>query len=174
MTEPVPAVEPAATIPPEATKTAVETTPPAEGAPERLPDDHPLVTAFEAQKAKLAEANNKLKVIDDANKTDAQRQADALAELQKENATLKASSLRAEVAKAKSDPAKNIIVPADLLTGTTKEELEASADALLAFRGGTAAKLPGNQQAAGPVSSVKTTEESRDDRRKRLEEGLKR
>ena len=43
-------------------------------------------------------------------------------------AAMEARTLRAEVAAAKG-------IPAGLLTGTTQAELEASADALLAFRG---------------------------------------
>lgn len=47
---------------------------------------------------------------------------------EKRAAELEARTLRAEIAAAKG-------VPAALITGSTKEELEASADALIAFRG---------------------------------------
>ena len=132
--------------------------------PTKLPDDHPLVTAFATQKAELADAKKRLTDIDDANKSDAQKQADKIATLETENTTLKAGQLRAEVAAAKG-------VPANLISGSTKAELEASADALITFKG--AAALPGNQRPAGPVTQVQEHEETREDRLKRLE-GLKR
>lgn len=75
---------------------------------------------------------------EEANKTEAQKTADRLAEIERENAELKSGKLRAEVAAAKG-------VPAALLTGGTQEELEAAADALIAFRG--------EQKSAGPSSS---------------------
>lgn len=147
-----PPVAPAATPPSE---------PPAGGEPTMLPDDHPLVKAFEAKKARLAEAEARLAEIDNANKTEAQKQAEALANLQKENETLKAATLRAEVAATKG-------VPANLISGSTKEELEAAADALLAFKGTPGQQLPGNQKPGGPVGSPPPAEESREDRKKRL------
>lgn len=135
--------------------------------PTRLPNDHPLVTAFASQKAELAEAKKRLKDIDDAAKTEAQKQAETLAELQQENAKLKVEALRAQVAGAKG-------VPPDLISGSTKEELEASADALIAYRGGTAPQPAPNLRPKGPVADVRSTEETREDRRKRLAEKLER
>ena len=73
-------------------------------------------------------AADKLAEIEEANKTEAERQADRLAQLQAENARLQADALRAQVAAAKG-------VPADLLAGTTEDELNAAADRLLAFKG---------------------------------------
>ncbi len=68
------------------------------------------------------------KAAEEAAKTEAQKQADALAKLTAENEALKVSNLRAQVAEAKG-------VPAALLTGSTQAEIEAAADALIAFRG---------------------------------------
>lgn len=156
MTEPTttePTTEPAAT----------QTTP---TEPARLPDDHPLVKAFTTQKNELAQLRQQRTDADNANKTEAQKLADRITELENTNVKLAADALRAEVAAAKG-------VPANLIAGATKADLEAAADALLAFKGGTA-QLPGNQRPAGPVSQVQQTEESREDRRKRLEESLKR
>ena len=68
------------------------------------------------------------KAAEEAAKTEAQKQADALAKLQQENESLKVSNLRSQVAEAKG-------VPAALLTGSTQAEIEAAADALIAFRG---------------------------------------
>lgn len=70
----------------------------------------------------------RLDEIEEANKTEAQKTADRLAELERVNAELSTAKLRSDVAADKG-------VPAGLLTGATKEELEASADALIEFRG---------------------------------------
>ena len=75
-----------------------------------------------------AEAAKRLAEIEEANKTEAQKQAEALQRLQQENEALKLQSLTAQVAAEKG-------VPAELLTGSTREEIEARADALLTFRG---------------------------------------
>lgn len=75
-----------------------------------------------------AEKASRLDEIEEASKSElekAQARAEA-AEMAAQEATQKA--LRAEIASAKG-------VPAHLLTGATKEELEAAADALLEFRG---------------------------------------
>ena len=80
----------------------------------------------------------KLTKIEEANKTEAEK-AQARAEAaEKRAAELEAKALRAEVAAAKG-------VPVALLTGSTQEELEAAADALIAFRG---------EQKTGPTSGA--------------------
>lgn len=71
---------------------------------------------------------DKLAEIEEANKTEAEKVAERLAAAEKRAAELEAKATRAEVAAAKG-------VPVELLTGSTTEELEASADALIAFRG---------------------------------------
>lgn len=71
---------------------------------------------------------SKLTEIEEANKTEAEKQAERLAQLERENAELTSGKLRAEVAADKG-------VPSGLLSGSTREELEASADALIQFRG---------------------------------------
>lgn len=83
----------------------------------------------------LKTAAQKLRDLEEAQKTDAQKEADARAALERENAELKLAKLRSEVAEAKSDPAKGLVIPASLLTGSTREEIEAAADQLIAFRG---------------------------------------
>jgi hypothetical protein len=93
-----------------------------------------LPTDYDDLKAKA----QKYAEWEEANKTEAQKTADRLAAIERENAELKSGKLRAEVAAAKG-------VPSALLTGSTQEELEASADALLTFRG--------EQKPAGPSSS---------------------
>lgn len=81
-----------------------------------------------AAEKRAAAAEAKIKAFEDAQKTEAEKQAERLAEFERENAELKSAKTRAEVAAAKG-------VPASLLTGSTQEELEASADALIAFKG---------------------------------------
>lgn len=73
-------------------------------------------------------AAKRLAEIEEASKSEAQKQAEAFANLQAENARLQAEALRSQVAATKG-------VPADLLAGTTEEELNAAADRLLEFRG---------------------------------------
>lgn len=76
----------------------------------------------------LKAKSEQLAQIEEANKTEAEKAAERLAAAEKRAAELEAKAVRAEVAAAKG-------VPASLLTGSTQEELEASADALIEFRG---------------------------------------
>lgn len=81
---------------------------------------------------------DKAAAFDDAQesqKTEQQKLTDALAKAQAEAATARSEALRLQVAAAKG-------VPADLLTGSTQEELDAAADRLLAFRGDQPATPP--------------------------------
>lgn len=80
-----------------------------------------------AEKA-AKEALAKVQEYEDRDKSEAQKQQEALERAQKELAELTVAKTRAEVAAAKG-------VPAVLLNGSTQEELEASADALIAFKG---------------------------------------
>ena len=85
----------------------------------------------EARKAADKELNDlraKLQAIEDKDKTDQQRADDELAKTRQEIADLTVAKTRAEVAATKG-------VPVALLSGTTQAEVEASADALLQFKG---------------------------------------
>lgn len=82
----------------------------------------------------------KLKEFEESQKTEEQKRQERDAERDRELADLKAEKLRATVASEKSDPTKGIHVPAELLSGSTREELEASADALIKFKGESAKK----------------------------------
>lgn len=93
-----------------------------------------IPTDYEELKAKA----QKFAEWEEANKTEVQKSADRLAAAEKRATELEAKAIRAEVAAAKG-------VPSALLTGSTVEELEAAADALIAFRG--------EQKPAGPSSS---------------------
>lgn len=79
---------------------------------------------YEELKAKA----EKLTEIEAASLTEAEKTAQKLADAEKRAADLEVKATRAEVAAAKG-------IPAELLAGTTQAELEASADALIAFRG---------------------------------------
>lgn len=120
---------------------------PAQEAPAPTPDkqtsfDADYVAKLRAEAAKYrteakanAEAAKRLSEIEESQKTEAQRQAEQLQKLQQENEALRLATVKAQVAAAKG-------VPAELLAGATEEELTASADALLAFRGQPAQPAP--------------------------------
>lgn len=96
-------------------------------------------------------AAEKLAEIEKAKLTETERLQAELAELTAERDRNAAELLRTSVAAAKG-------VPANLLTGSTKEELEAAADALLAFR--RTPRPPANDAAASgaqgsPISTGK-------------------
>lgn len=78
-------------------------------------------TANEAAAKRLAE-------IEEAQKSEAQKVQERLEAAERRAAESEAKALRAEIAASKG-------VPVALLAGTTQEELEAAADALIAFRG---------------------------------------
>lgn len=94
-----------------------------------------LPTDYEELKAKA----QKFAEWEEANKTEVQKAAERLAAAEKRATELEAKALRSEVAATKG-------VPSALLTGSTQEELEAAADALIAFRG--------ESKATGPSSSA--------------------
>lgn len=81
-----------------------------------------------AAERRAATAEARIKEFENRDKTDEQKRSEEADELRRENAELKSAKTRAEVAAAKG-------VPANLLSGSTQEELEASADALIAFKG---------------------------------------
>lgn len=80
-----------------------------------------------AEKA-AKDAIARVKEFEDRDKSEGQKQQEALEAAQRELAELTVAKARAEVAAAKG-------VPVGLLSGSTQEELEASADALIAFKG---------------------------------------
>jgi len=73
-------------------------------------------------------AAQRLAEIEDAKKSDEQKVTDRIAAAEKRAADLEVKATRAEVAAAKG-------VPVEMLQGSTQEELEASADALIAYKG---------------------------------------
>ena len=92
-----------------------------------------------ADKAKAFDA------FEESNKTEMQKVADRATAAETQVAELTSRAMRAEVAAAKG-------IPANLLSGTTSEELEASADALLAFRGAKPVPDMGGGDRGGDVT----------------------
>lgn len=78
-------------------------------------------------------------------KTETERLSEAKAAAERDAAEARVELVRVTVANEKG-------VPAQLLTGSTKEELEASADALLAFKGATQPALDLGQGNQGPAT----------------------
>lgn len=83
-----------------------------------------IPTDYDELKAKAA----KFAEWEESQKTASQKAIDRAEAAEKRAAELETRTVRAEVAAAKG-------IPAELLTGSTREELEASADALIAFKG---------------------------------------
>lgn len=109
----------------------VEPTPPAQ-----LPDDHPLVKAYAAQKDQIKQLKSaqidpdelaRLRNLDEATKTETQKQAEALAAAQ---AKVKEYEIREQITNWKTEVAEATGVPAVALAGSTKEEIEAHAETL--------------------------------------------
>lgn len=76
---PAPTAEPAGgkTSEPGTPSTPAQPTPPADK--NRLPDDHPLVTALAAVKSELADTRSKLKTFEDANKSEIDKATEQVA-----------------------------------------------------------------------------------------------
>jgi hypothetical protein len=83
---------------------------------------------WESRAKENSTAAARLAEIEEASKTAEQKAAERLAAAEKKAADLEDKALRAEVAAEKG-------VPAKFLIGSTREEMEAAADALIAFRG---------------------------------------
>lgn len=148
-TEPVtPAATPDATVTP-AAETAVDlsTLTPAELAAE-VSKWKALSRKNEDQAKSNADKAREYDALKDSEKTELQKAQDELARIQGELDTTKGEALKNSVAAAKG-------VPAALLTGGTREELEATADALLAFRG--VPRVPAQDAAASTVTGAPVT-----------------
>ena len=82
-----------------------------------------------------AEKAKRFDELEEKSKSDLQKALERADSAEKRAAAAETASLRARVAAAKG-------VAVDLLAGTTEEEITASADALLAWRGDTSTKDP--------------------------------
>lgn len=114
--------------PPETGTPAPSSEPTAPTGAVRLPDDHPLVKAFNATKTELAQVRSKLREVEEADLTEVEKLRNQLTEEQKLRQTAQQQAMRLEVAIAKGLNA----TQAKRLVGDTIEELEADADELLA------------------------------------------
>jgi hypothetical protein len=95
---------------------APDAPPAASTAPSTLPDDHPLVKAFNATKAELAATKEKIKAAEDKDKTELQKALDAAAEKDKALADLP-KQVRAQVLRfASTATSKGFLDPEDALT----------------------------------------------------------
>lgn len=139
--------QPTAPTPAPAAKAAGQltpTSPPADPTPAQAGAEEGTDWKAESRKWETRAKENKAKAdqfdqLQESQKTEAQRQADALQQAQREAADAKSALLRYEVGAAKGVPA-NLI---GRLQGATREELEADADALLAaFPAGGATPTP--------------------------------
>lgn len=88
---------------------------------------------------------------EESQKTESQKAIDRAEAAEKRAAELEARTTRAEVAAAKG-------VPVELLTGSTTEELEAAADALIKFKGEQTSRLHASREGNSP-SNQSTTEQ---------------
>ena len=135
------------------TEVAPEVVTPEPQNPADAPLGAPGLAALHAERDARAALEKELKEFKDRDKTDAERQAEETETLRRENAELKSGALRATVAATKG-------VPAALLTGGTQAELEASADALIAFRGESQASgLHVPTEGTSPTKQVSTESE---------------
>lgn len=91
-------------------------------------------------KAEVNRLKQELEVSQGETETWKTRASEADNKLKEREAADQLATLREEVAKEKSDESRK--VPAHLLNGTTKEELEASADQLLEYLGETSGPRP--------------------------------
>lgn len=111
-----------------------------------------MARKHEEQSKSNADKAKRLDALEEASKTETERLIARAEAAEKAAAEATAKALRADVATAKG-------VPAALLSGTTQEELEAAADALLAFKGATAPpKAPsadGQGKVGGPIDGQK-------------------
>lgn len=114
-----------------------------EGAkPEEQPLGAPGLAALKSERdakaaaeKRAADAEARVKEFEDREKTEAQKLQEERDQAQKDLAAERAARLRAEVAVTKG-------VPPELLSGSTQEELEASAASLIQWRGAPAGDAP--------------------------------
>lgn len=118
--------------PAEATETEPEAT--NNDAPIRLPDDHPLVKALAAQKEEikaLKARTSKLDEIEDAQKTEAERAAERIANLERDAASARAEALRFKIASKHGIGEEDAAL---FLTGSDEETLTKQAERLAAHQ----------------------------------------
>ncbi len=134
-----------------AAETAQQEEPAAEQQQQPDPDWKSLSRTWEKRAKENAEAAARLAEIENANKTEAQKQAEALEVARQEAAQATAQVLRYEVATDKGVPPSLV----RFLTGTTREEVEDSAQALLdAIPGAPGSPPRAPSEAAQSIAAV--------------------
>lgn len=118
---------PTETPKPEAPKPTAPESKPTETAPAQETDWKAEARKWEDRAKANKEAADKLAAFEESQKTEAQKQADALAEAQ---AKVKDYETREQIGKWKAEVAESTGVPAAALAGSTKEEIEAHAATL--------------------------------------------
>lgn len=109
--------------------------------PDRLPDDHPVVKALNKANKEAEQARLRIKEFEDRDKSDQDRLAEKASELEGKLTTAEANAARFEIALEKG-LTKN---QAKRLVGSTRDELEADADELLADLGVTPDEAPAHR-----------------------------
>ncbi len=115
---------------------------------QRLTRERAKFADYDDLKAKAS----KFDEAETANKSELQKAIDRAEKAEKRAEKAELSGLRAEVARTKN-------VPMASITGTTKEEMEASADELIAWRDGDKAR----QQSSKPPSNLQSGASGGDD-----------
>lgn len=155
MTEPTPDPAPA---------TDPQTAPTLDPAPDPAPDTKPTETVDywkrmsrenEARAKANADAAKRLKEIEDRDLSELQKAQRDRDELAAKYADLERNALRSTVALAKGLPPE----VAAILAGSNEDELNAHADALLAWRGATPPSSPRPDPGQGPRPSTPQAEE---------------
>ena len=98
---------------------------------DRLPDDHPVVQALAKANKEAEQARLKVKQYEDATKSEQEKLTERASELEKSLTTAEANAARFEIALEKGLTKSQ----AKRLVGSTREELEADAEELLADLG---------------------------------------
>ena len=132
---------------PETTPTEAPEAPKPEAPAQDATDWKAEARKWEARAKENSKAADRLAEIEEANKSAEQKAAERLAAAEARAAELETKAVRAEVAAEKG-------VPVALLNGTSREDLEAAADALLAFRGEAKPATPKPDPSQGTSSSV--------------------
>jgi hypothetical protein len=156
-----PAAPAAPTTPavPDAPATTTTTEPAEKAEPDWKAEARKHETRSKEWKAKAEQnetAAQRLAELENASKSDLEKAQIAQREAETKAAELEARALRAEVAAEKG-------VPIDLLTGSTKDEIEAAADRLIEFKGSKApvgVHLP-NQDKTPPATKSDLGETAR-------------
>ena len=127
----------------------VAETPPADPPADPTPNDVRVISELKAERAARKKAEARIKEYEDATKTEAEKQAEALAAAQKSAADAQQEILRLRVGKDLPDELQ------EFLTGTTEEELRAQVAKLLAATapGGPRTPAPDPAQGAKPQAT---------------------